>query len=124
MRPSAAVRADGFPVYSDEAPVIILPDSVEVVPGGPLTLKCRAFPKSFPDETLIYWLVNGSFPENAHSKGRITESPVSSFQDGEILQRNLLLANVTLEDLKSSFTCVVMNSSGSAQQTITLTLPR
>lgn len=40
--------------------------------GELLLLHCEAQTDS-EDITLIYWLVNGSFPEEAHSDGRIEE---------------------------------------------------
>lgn len=45
----------------------------------------------------------------------------SSLADGAILQRSLLLNNVTSEDLSSTFTCVVTNAAGMAQKYTTLT---
>lgn len=38
----------------------------------------------------------------------------STLEDGAILQRSLLLKNVTSEDLKSTFACVVTNAAGTA----------
>lgn len=40
--------------------------------GEQMFLHCEAF--SNCDQTLIYWLVNGTFPEDAPSSGRIVES--------------------------------------------------
>lgn len=40
--------------------------------GKQLLLHCDACADS-EDITLIYWLVNGLFPEDTHSDGRITE---------------------------------------------------
>lgn len=45
----------------------------------------------------------------------------SSLADGAILQRSLLLKNVTSKDLRSTFTCVVTNAAGMAQMYTTLT---
>lgn len=42
--------------------------------GEPLVLHCDVFTKSDMDETLIYWLVNDSFPEDTSSHDRIIES--------------------------------------------------
>ncbi len=41
--------------------------------GEQLVLHCEAL-ANCDDLTLIYWLVNGSFPEDTPSSGRIIES--------------------------------------------------
>lgn len=41
--------------------------------GQQLFLHCEAFANCEADLTLIYWLVDGSFPEEAPSSGRIVE---------------------------------------------------
>ncbi|XP_073336030.1 interleukin-1 receptor accessory protein-like [Pagrus major] len=110
--------ADGFPVSEDESPKIIGPHHVTIraQPGQLLILHCEAFANFEADQTVIYWLVNGSFPEDTPSSGRIVESEESTLEEGAILQRSLLLKNVTSEDLKSTFTCVVTNAYGTAQK--------
>lgn len=40
--------------------------------------------------------------------------------EGSILQKNLLLKNVTSQDFKSTFSCVVTNAVGMAQKFIKL----
>lgn len=42
--------------------------------GQRLLLHCEAFANCEPDQTIIYWLINGSFPEDTPSSGRIVES--------------------------------------------------
>ncbi|XP_025766841.1 interleukin-1 receptor accessory protein [Oreochromis niloticus] len=113
---------DGFPVSEDESPEIIGPGFVQIKthPGAPLVLHCDAFANCEDDVTLIYWLVNDTFPEDAPSSDRITESNESTLEEGAILQRSLLLKNITSEDLKSTFTCVVTNAVGMAQKHIKL----
>ncbi|XP_074467760.1 interleukin-1 receptor accessory protein-like [Sebastes fasciatus] len=113
--------ADGFPVSQDETPKIICPkhDKIEAHPGERLFLHCRAYANS-KDVTLIYWLVNGSFPEDLLSSDRIVESEESTSKEGAILKRRLLLKNVTTEDFKSTFTCVVINAAGMSQKNIML----
>lgn len=115
--------ADGFPVSEDESPQIIGPNHVQIRahPGQHLFLHCEAFANCDADMTIIYWLVNGSFPEDVPSSGRIVESKESTLEEGAILQRSLLLKNVTSEDLKSTFTCVVTNAAGTAHKCTTLT---
>lgn len=44
--------------------------------------------------------------------------------EGLILHKSLLLMNVTVEDFKSKFTCVVTNTSGMAQKRVRLSAPR
>lgn len=44
----------------------------------------------------------------------------STLENGTILQRSLLLKNVTSEDLKSTFNCVVTNTFGMAKKFIKL----
>ncbi|XP_067463919.1 interleukin-18 receptor 1-like [Thunnus thynnus] len=115
--------ADGFPVSVEEgSPDIIGPRVVQLKtkPGELLRLHCKASTNS-EDTTLIYWLVNGSFPEDTCSDGRIEETEESILENGTILKRSLVLKNVTSEDLKSTFTCVVMNTIGVAKKVITLT---
>ncbi|XP_036974578.1 interleukin-1 receptor accessory protein-like isoform X1 [Acanthopagrus latus] len=110
--------ADGFPVSEDESPKIIGPRriTIKAQPGQRLLLHCEAFANCEPDQTIIYWLINGSFPEDTPSSGRIVESEESTLAEGAILQRSLLLKNITSEDLKSTFTCVVTNAAGTAQK--------
>ncbi|KAM6911704.1 interleukin-1 receptor accessory protein-like isoform 2-T2 [Lycodopsis pacificus] len=108
-------------VPQDESPKIIGPHRIKVKahPGEQLFLHCEAFTNS-KDVTLIYWLVNGSFPEDLPSSGRILESEESTLENGAILQKSLMLKNVTSDDLKSTFTCVVTNAAGMAQKNIVL----
>ncbi|XP_033506467.1 interleukin-1 receptor accessory protein-like [Epinephelus lanceolatus] len=113
---------DGFPVSEGESPKIIGPEHVKIraQPGDQLFLHCEAT-ANCEDVTLIYWLVNDSFPEDTPSNSRIVELEESSLDDGAILQRSLLLKKVTPEDLKSTFTCVVSNATGMTQKNVTLT---
>ncbi|KAL6098925.1 uncharacterized protein ACO6RY_17954 [Pungitius sinensis] len=122
MKPSSVVKAlgclclllaDGFPAPQYESPKIIGPRYVKIKAnlGEWLFLCCEAFANS-KDTTLIYWLVNGSFPEDLLSSERILETNESSLDNGTILQRSLFLKNVTSEDFQSSFTCVVTNPAG------------
>ncbi|KAG8008346.1 hypothetical protein GBF38_019476, partial [Nibea albiflora] len=110
-------------VLEDECPQIIGPREVQIKanPGEKLVLHCEALTNSEDDLTIIYWLVNGCFPEETTSSDRIIESEESSLEGGAILQKSLLLKNVTSEDLRSTFTCVVTNSAGTAQKKTTLT---
>ncbi|CAG02914.1 unnamed protein product [Tetraodon nigroviridis] len=114
---------DGFPVLEDRLPEIIGSDHVKIKvhPGQQLFLNCEAFANCAADQTLIYWLVNGSFPEDAPSSGRIVEMEESGFEDGAILQRSLWLKNITSEDLTSTFTCVVKNAAGKVLKHTTFT---
>lgn len=41
--------------------------------GQQLFLCCEAFTNCMADQTLIYWLVDGAFPEDTPSSGRIVE---------------------------------------------------
>ncbi|XP_038564841.1 interleukin-18-binding protein-like isoform X3 [Micropterus salmoides] len=104
-------------VSEDGAPEIIGPHRVHIKahPGDPLFLHCEAF-ANCDDSAIIYWLVNGSFPEDTLSSERLVESEESTLEGGTILQRSLLLKNVTSEDLKSNFTCVVTNPAGTAHK--------
>ncbi|KAM3601613.1 uncharacterized protein V6R79_015671 [Siganus canaliculatus] len=118
MKLSSALK-----VSEDEAPEIIGQRHVQIKarPGKRLLLHCEAFVNCETDLTVIYWLVNGSFPEETHNSDRIVETEESTLENGSILQRSLLLKNVTSEDLKSTFTCVVSNAAGTAQKLTTLT---
>ncbi|TNN88693.1 Interleukin-1 receptor accessory protein [Liparis tanakae] len=108
-------------VSQDDSPKIFGPRYVRIKahPGEQLFLHCEAFanPK---DVTLIYWLVNGSFPEDLLCSDRIVESEESTLDNGAVLQRSLMLKNVTSEDFKSNFTCVVTNAAGMTQKNILL----
>ncbi|XP_043996647.1 interleukin-18-binding protein-like [Gambusia affinis] len=116
------VFAHGFPVSEFDSPKIIGPlhSHIKVDPGEHLILRCDALPNCDEDEALIYWLVNGTFPEESPSHGRIIESNESSLMEGLVLQKNLLLKNVALEDFSSNFSCVVTNAVGMAQKFIKL----
>ncbi|XP_041808576.1 interleukin-1 receptor accessory protein-like isoform X2 [Chelmon rostratus] len=109
-------------VSEDEAPEIIGPHHVRIKAhsGQQLILHCETITHCEADLTLIYWLVNGSFPEDMPSSGRIVESEESTLEEGAILQRSLLLKTVTSEDFKSTFTCVVTNPAGTVQKVMTL----
>ncbi|XP_035521868.1 interleukin-1 receptor type 2-like isoform X1 [Morone saxatilis] len=115
-----------FTVSEDESPEIIGPHRVQIKahPGEHLFLHCEAFANCEADMTIIYWLVNGSFPEETPSSGRIVESEETAIDEGTILQKSLLLKNVTKEDLKSTFTCVVTNAAGTDQKHTTLVTSR
>lgn len=69
------VLADGFPVPDDCSPKIIGPVQAQIKahPGELLILHCDAFTKCDDDVTLIYWLVNDTFPEDTSSSERIIE---------------------------------------------------
>ncbi|XP_078787367.1 interleukin-1 receptor accessory protein-like [Oryzias latipes] len=114
--------ANGFLVSEDESLIIIGPEhgQIEAYPDEPLVLHCDVFTKTNMDETLIYWLVNGSFPEDTLSHDRIVESNESSSENGFILHKSLLLKNVTPEDLKSTFSCVVTSAEEMVQKSMTI----
>ncbi|RVE63677.1 hypothetical protein OJAV_G00138860 [Oryzias javanicus] len=116
------ILANGFQVSEDESLMIIGPEysQIEADPGEPLVLHCDVFTKSDTDETLIYWLVNGSFPEDTLSHDRIIESNESSLEKGSILHKSLLLKNITAEDLNSTFCCVVTSVQEVVQKSITI----
>ncbi|XP_076024367.1 interleukin-18 receptor accessory protein-like [Genypterus blacodes] len=111
--------ACAFPVLEEKSPLIIGPNRIqmEAHPGKPLILNCEAYSGS--DLTLIYWLVNGSYPELCNSD-RMLETDEVTLVGGTILQRCLVVNTVTREDLRSSFMCVVINSAGAVQKHITL----
>lgn len=115
--------ADGLPVPKDDSPAIIGPDFVQIKthPGALLVLHCDALSNCEDDVTLIYWLVNDTFPEDTPSSNRMMESNESTLEEGAILQKSLVLKNITSEDLKSTFTCVVTNAVGMALKRIKLT---
>lgn len=47
-----------------------------------------------------------------------------TLSEGEIILKSLLLKNVTEEDLKSTFTCVVTSAAGMAQKQVKLKATR
>ncbi|KAG7280212.1 hypothetical protein CRUP_037573, partial [Coryphaenoides rupestris] len=72
--------------------------------GKSVVLHCKAKPNADIDETVIYWLVNGSFPD-ASKTSRISEMGESTSSD-DTIQRSLMLRNITMEDSRSTFVCV------------------
>lgn len=42
--------------------------------GKWLVIDCKADPGLPDDFTLVYWLVNGTFPEVAYTDGRVSET--------------------------------------------------
>ncbi|KAG7516971.1 interleukin-1 receptor accessory 2-like [Solea senegalensis] len=117
------LAADGFLVTEDGSPSIIGAERVKFRArlGQPLVLQCDAFTNREHGVTLVYWLINGSFPEDICNSSRIVESNESTLKESVIVQRSLLLKNVTTEDFKSTFACVVMNAVGVAQKHVKVT---
>uniref|UniRef100_A0A1A8GTQ1 Ig-like domain-containing protein n=1 Tax=Nothobranchius korthausae TaxID=1143690 RepID=A0A1A8GTQ1_9TELE len=101
-----------------DSPKIIGPphSRIRAHPAAQLVLHCDALTHADDDETLIYWLVDGSFPEDKSSHDRIVESNESHLLEGSILHKSLVFKNVTREDFKSTFSCVVTNAVGNAQK--------
>ncbi|XP_067347694.1 interleukin-1 receptor accessory protein-like [Channa argus] len=113
---------EGFTVSEDGSPEIIGRDKVQIKtqPGEMLVIHCDALTNCEDGVTLIYWLINGSFPDEITSSDRMVESERSTLE-AKVLQSSLLLKNVTSEDLRSTFICVVTSTAGMAQKHITLT---
>ncbi|XP_057677561.1 interleukin-18 receptor 1-like isoform X2 [Corythoichthys intestinalis] len=114
---------DASPVFKYAAPVIVGPDHVQIKAqiGQSMVLNCSALTNCGNDVALLYWLINGSFPEDIHSNDRVTELETSTLEDDTIQCGGLLLKNVTLEDFNTTFTCVVSTSMGLAKKIVTLT---
>ncbi|XP_029028779.1 interleukin-1 receptor accessory protein-like isoform X2 [Betta splendens] len=121
MRLSSAVKGS-----HGGSPEIIGPRHVHMHAclGKPLILHCDAVTNSEDGVTLIYWLVNNEFPENVPYNDTLVEPEETTLENGAILQRTLLLKNVTSEDLKSSYTCVVTNAFGMARKHMKLSEAR
>ncbi|XP_041751031.1 uncharacterized protein LOC121580014 [Coregonus clupeaformis] len=88
--------------------------------GEQLVIECKADPGLPDDFTLVYWLVNRIFPEVAYTDGRVSETEESASEDGRVIQRSLVFKNVTAEDFRSTFTCVIRSLAGLDQRTVTL----
>ncbi|XP_016897302.1 interleukin-18 receptor accessory protein-like [Cynoglossus semilaevis] len=118
------LTAAGFPVSEAGSPEIIGPIQVRRTCrlGKPLVLHCDALSDGEEELTLVYWLVNGTFPEETSSSGRIKEVTESSLEEGTVIHRSLLLKNVVPEDLRSIFTCVVTNTMGMSRKHVRLSL--
>ncbi|XP_068187588.1 uncharacterized protein [Antennarius striatus] len=112
--------AAGYPVSDGGSPRIVGQHHVylRAHAGEKLFLRCDAFAND--DMTLIYWLINGSFPEDAPSSDRIVESEETTSEEGAILHRSLMLKSIRADDFNSTFTCVVQNSAGMDQKHLTL----
>ncbi|XP_023867793.1 interleukin-1 receptor type 2 isoform X1 [Salvelinus sp. IW2-2015] len=102
------------------SPRIIQPirSKIVAVLGKRLVIECKADPGLPDDFALVYWLVNGTFPEVAD--GRVSETEESVSEDGRVLQRSLVFKSVTAEDFRSTFTCVINSPAGLDQRTVTL----
>lgn len=85
-----------------------------------MVIDCKADPGLPDDFTLVYWLVNGTFPEVAYTDGRVSETEESVSEDGRVIQRSLVFKSVTAEDFRSTFTCVINSPAGLDQRTVTL----
>lgn len=104
------------------SPRIIQPirSRIGAVLGKRLVIDCKADPGLPDDFTLVYWLVNGTFPEVAYTDGRVSETEESVSEDGRVIQRSLVFKSVTAEDFRSTFTCVINSPAGLDQRTVTL----
>ncbi|KAM9498549.1 uncharacterized protein ACWYII_001922 isoform 1-T1 [Salvelinus alpinus] len=104
------------------SPRILQPhrSKIRAVPGEKLIIECKADPGLPDDFTHVYWLVNSTFPEVAFTDGRVSETEESASEDGRVIQRSLVLKNVTAEDFKSTFTCVISSLAGLDRRTVTL----
>ncbi|XP_055798521.1 uncharacterized protein LOC129868502 isoform X3 [Salvelinus fontinalis] len=104
------------------SPRILQPhrSKIRAVPGKQLIIECKADPGLPDDFTHVYWLVNSTFPEVAFTDGRVSETEESASEDGRVIQRSLVLKNVTAEDFKSTFTCVISSLAGLDRRTVTL----
>lgn len=117
LRSEAAADSTEVP-----SPRILQPhrSKIRAVKGEQLIIECKADPGLPDDFTHVYWLVNSTFPEVAFTDGRVSETEVSASEDGRVIQRSLVLKNVTAEDFKSTFTCVISSIAGLDRRTVTL----
>ncbi|XP_067841452.1 interleukin-1 receptor type 2-like [Heptranchias perlo] len=109
----------------NEPPTITIPvgTTINAECRKPLELICKAV-TGYSDRfsTIIYWLANQQFIEDAFVDGRVKEG-LETFltENGKIIiQKSLNFSTTTLEDFKTNFTCAVMNPSGNSVKTITL----
>uniref|UniRef100_UPI00398F4F8A interleukin-1 receptor type 2-like isoform X2 n=1 Tax=Pristiophorus japonicus TaxID=55135 RepID=UPI00398F4F8A len=105
-------------------PTITVPaaPTVNTELGRPLNLTCKAIIGSFKSSTIIYWLADQQFIEDAFVDGRVKEGEeIFRTKNRKLhIQRNLIFTTTVSEDFKTNFTCVVLSSSGSSIKNITL----
>ncbi|KAJ8368477.1 hypothetical protein SKAU_G00085050 [Synaphobranchus kaupii] len=98
------------------SPKIVRPKSLKIKAslGKPLVIPCKA-DTGFADEfTLIYWLVNTTFVENAYRDGRVRAGPEETNRkdDKTFLQKDLVFEQIANEDFEATYICVVSNAAG------------
>ncbi|XP_069349954.1 interleukin-18 receptor accessory protein [Eulemur rufifrons] len=94
-------------------------DTLEVELGKPLTISCRArfgFERVF--KPVIRWYIKDSDQEREVSAPEV-KSIKSTLKD-EVIERDIILEEVTRSDLHRKFVCFAQNSIGNTTQTIQL----
>ncbi|KAL0994313.1 hypothetical protein UPYG_G00120540 [Umbra pygmaea] len=93
---------------------------IRAVPGEQLVIECKG-DQGVPDEfSFVYWLINSTFPGVACTDGRVSETKESTSEHGRVIHRSLLFKTVTVEDFRSTFTCVISSPAGLDRKTVQL----
>ncbi|KAL7853530.1 hypothetical protein AOLI_G00203740 [Acnodon oligacanthus] len=83
-------------------------------------ITCKVKAESLKAETTVYWLVNGTFVEEAYPNGRVKTFQKRVTSSGRPLKTTLHFTQVLPEDFSSTLTCIAMNSAGFDMRTTTI----
>ncbi|KAL6470385.1 hypothetical protein MHYP_G00215040 [Metynnis hypsauchen] len=88
--------------------------------GSQYYITCRVQAESLKEETTVYWLVNGTFVEEAYPDGRVKTFQKRVTALGRPLKTTLHFTQVLPEDFSTTLTCIALNSAGFDTRTTTL----
>ncbi|XP_017556647.1 interleukin-1 receptor type 2-like [Pygocentrus nattereri] len=75
-------------------------------------ITCKVQAESLKAETTVYWLVNGSFVEEAYPDGRVKTFQKRVTSSSRPLKTTLHFTQVLPEDFSTTLTCIALNSAG------------
>ncbi|KAL7844665.1 hypothetical protein SRHO_G00232040 [Serrasalmus rhombeus] len=83
-------------------------------------ITCKVQAESLKAETTVYWLVNGTFVEEAYPDGRVKTFQKRVTCSSRPLKTTLHFTQVLPEDFSTSLTCIALNSAGFDKRSTTL----